>query len=97
MTSTQTKKKRFTFNRRKLTIDPVPTILYYKDTDTNINDATVKLNYDPCKQNYSIPCQCSLCVRKREVVVSDNKLIPLSVTDWSWDGCSFVLEINLKK
>ena len=86
--STQTK-KRFTFDRRKLTIDPVPTILYYKDTDTNINDAivnSVKLNYDP--QNYSIPCQCSLCVRKREVVVSDNKLIPLSVT---------MLEINLKK
>ena len=92
--STQT--KRFTFDRRKLTFDPVPTILYYKDTDTNINDATVnsvKLNYDPYflyKQNYSIPCQCSFCVRK--VVVSDNnKLIPLSVTDWSWDGCSFVL------
>ena len=81
--STQT--KRFTFDRRKLTFDPVPTILYYKDTDTN--DA-----YDPYflyKQNYSIPCQCSFCVRK--VVVSDNKLIPLSVTDWSWDGCSFVL------
>ena len=77
-----TNKRRFTFDRRKLTIDPVPTILYYKDT--NINE-----------QNYS--CQCSLCVRK--VVVSDNnnKLIPLSVTDWSWDGCSFVLEINLKK
>ena len=82
--STQT--KRFTFDRRKLTFDPVPTILYYKDTDT-------KLNYDPYflyKQNYSIPCQCSFCVRK-VVVVSDNKLIPLSVTDWSWDGCSFVL------
>ena len=83
--STQTRKnKRFTFDRRKLTIDPVPTILYYKDTDTNIHDATVKLNYDP-----------SLYYKKD--VVSDNKLIPLSVTDWSWDGCSFVLEINLKK
>ena len=35
-------KMRFTFDRRKLTIDPVPTIYYYKDT--NINDATVKLN-----------------------------------------------------
>ena len=96
MTSTQTekKKKRFTFDRRKLTIDPVPTILYYKDT--NINDAT---DYDPYfLYKQSIPCQCSLCVRKREVVVSDNnKLIPLSVTDCSWDGCSFVLEINLKK
>ena len=83
--STQT--KRFTFDRRKLTFDPVPTILYYKDTDTD-----AKLNYDPYflyKQNYSIPCKCSFCVRK--VVVSDNKLIPLSVTDWSWDGCSFVL------
>ena len=34
-------KIRFTFDRRKLTIDPVPTIYYYK----NINDATVKLNY----------------------------------------------------
>ena len=34
-------KKRFTFDRRKLTIDPVPTIYYYK----NINDATVKLNF----------------------------------------------------
>ena len=41
MSSSQTKKKRFTFDRRKLTIDPVPTIYYY----TNINDATVKLNY----------------------------------------------------
>ena len=37
-------KKKFTFDRRKLTIDPVPTIYYYKDT--NINDATAKLNYD---------------------------------------------------
>ena len=44
--STQTK-KRFTFDRRKLTIDPVPTIYYYKDT--NVNDATVKLNYDSNK------------------------------------------------
>ena len=90
--STQTK-RRFTFDRRKLTFDPVPTILYYKDTDTNINDVnSVKLNYDPdflYKQKYSIRCQCSFCQRK--VVVSDNKLIPLSVTDWSWDGCSFVL------
>ena len=34
---------RFTFDRRKLTIDPVPTIYYSKDT--NINDATVKLIY----------------------------------------------------
>ena len=45
MSSSQTKKKRFTFDRRKLTIDPVPTIYYY----TNINDATVKLNYDSNK------------------------------------------------
>ena len=42
MRSSQTKKKRFTFDRRKLTIDPVPTIYYYKDT-------TVKLNYDSNK------------------------------------------------
>ena len=41
-------KMRFTFDRRKLTIDPVPTINYYKDT--NITDATVKLNYD-CNKN----------------------------------------------
>ena len=47
MSSSQTKKKRFTFDRRKLTIDPVPTIYYYKDT--NINDTTVKLNYDSNK------------------------------------------------
>ena len=45
MSSIQTKKKRFTFDRRKLTIDCVPTIYYY----TNINDATVKLNYDSNK------------------------------------------------
>ena len=87
--STQT--KRFTFDRRKLTFDPVPTILYYKDTDTNATVNSVKLNYDPYfLYKVSIPCRCSFCVRK--VVVSDNnKLIPLSVTDWSWDGCSFVL------
>ena len=41
-------KMRFTFDRRKLTIHPVPTIYYYKDI--NINDAaTVKLNYDSNK------------------------------------------------
>ena len=44
MSSSQTK-KRFTFDRRKLTIDPVSTIYYY----TNINNATVKLNYDSNK------------------------------------------------
>ena len=44
MSSSQTK-TRFTFDRRKLTIDPVPTIYYY----TNINDATVKQNYDSNK------------------------------------------------
>ena len=43
--STQTK-KRFTFDRRKLTIDPVPTIYYYNDTNINNDAATVKLNYD---------------------------------------------------
>ena len=41
-------KKRFTFERRKLTIDPVPTIYYYKDyyyKDSNVDndDATVLL------------------------------------------------------
>ena len=76
--STQTKKM-FTFDRRKLTIDPVPTIYYYKDT--NINDATVTLNYD-------------LCYNKDIVNVSN--LIPLSVCDWIWNGCNFVLDINLK-
>ena len=69
--STQTNKKRFTFDRRNLTIDPVPTIYYYKDN--NINDSTVKLNYD-CNKN----------------VV--NKLIPLSVTDWIWNGCNFEIK-----
>ena len=49
MNSSQTKKKRFTFDRRKLTIDPVPTIYYY----TNIND--VKLNYDKNVVNNLIP------------------------------------------
>ena len=48
MSSSQTK-KRFTFDRRKLTIDPVPTIYYY----TNIND--VKLNYDKNIVNNLIP------------------------------------------
>ena len=40
--STQTK-KRFTFDRRKLTIDPVPTIYYYKDNATvnNFNNNVV--------------------------------------------------------
>ena len=42
-------KMRFTFDRRKLTIDPVPTIYYYKDT----NDATVKLNYY-CSYNKNV-------------------------------------------
>ena len=44
MSSSQTK-KRLTFDRRKLTIDPVPTIYYY----TNNNNATVKQNYDSNK------------------------------------------------
>ena len=67
-------KKRFTFDRRKLTIDPVPTIYYYNDN--NINNSTV-VNY-------------------HTVANVVNKLIPVSVTDWIWDGCNFVLEINLK-
>ena len=46
-------KMRFTFDRRKLTINPVPTIYFYKDT--NINDATVKLNYDKIVVNNLIP------------------------------------------
>ena len=70
--STQTNKKRFTFDRRNLTIDPVPTILYYKDT--NINDSTVKLNY---------------CYKENVVI---NKLLPLSVTDWNWNGCNLCLK-----
>ena len=80
-------KKRFTFDRRKLTIDPVPTIYYYKGTDTNINDAvvnSVKPNYDPC-------------FYYNKNVANANNLIPLSVCDWIWDGCKFVLEINLIK
>ena len=84
--STQTK-KRFTFDRRKLTIDPVPTIYYYRDTDTvNVNDAvinSVKLYYDPS------------FYYNKDVSAAVN-LIPLSVCDWIWDGCNFVLEINLK-
>ena len=54
--STQTK-KRFTFDRRKLTIDPVPTIYYYK----NINDATVKLNYDSNKNVVNNLIPLSVC------------------------------------
>ena len=46
--STQTK-KRFTFDRRKLTIDPVPTIYYYKDNVTvnNFNNNVVNNNLIP--------------------------------------------------
>ena len=40
--STQTK-KRFTFDRRKLTIDSVPTIYYYKDNVT-VNKNVVNNN-----------------------------------------------------
>ena len=40
--STQTK-KRFTFDRRKLTIDPVPTIYYYKDNVTVNNNVVNNL------------------------------------------------------
>ena len=57
MSSSQTKKKRFTFDRRKLTIDPVPTIYYY----TNINDATVKLNYDSNKNVVNNLIPLSVC------------------------------------
>ena len=49
MSSSQTKKKRFTFDRRKLTIDPVPTIYYYKDNVTvnNFNNNVVNNNLIP--------------------------------------------------
>ena len=40
--STQTK-KRFTFDRRKLTIDLVPTIYYYKDNVTVNNNVVNNL------------------------------------------------------
>ena len=43
--SSQTK-KRFTFDRRKLTIDPVPTIYYYKDNVT-VNNNVVNNNLIP--------------------------------------------------
>ena len=56
MSSSQTK-KRFTFDRRKLTIDPVPTIYYY----TNINNATVKLNYDSNKTVVNNLIPLSVC------------------------------------
>ena len=46
MSSSQTKKKRFTFDRRKLTIDPVPTIYYYKDNVT-VNNNVVNNNLIP--------------------------------------------------
>ena len=42
--STQTDNKRFTFDRRKLTIDPVPTIYYYKDTNVNHLNKIVVVN-----------------------------------------------------
>ena len=58
MSSSQMK-KRFTFDRRKLTIDPVPTIYYYKDT--NINDVTVKLNYDSNKNVVNNLIPLSVC------------------------------------
>ena len=77
-------KKRFTFDRRKLPIDPVPTIYYYRDRDTNINEAvinSVKLNYDPS------------FYYNKDVNVN---LIPISVCDWIWDDCNFVLKINKK-
>ena len=41
---------------------------------------SVKLNYDP-----SFYCNKD---------VAPVNLIPLSVCDWIWDGCNFVLEIN---
>ena len=56
MSSSQTK-KRFTFDRRKLTIDPVPTIYYY----TKINNATVKLNYDSNKNVVNNLIPLSVC------------------------------------
>ena len=56
MSSSQTK-KRFTFDRRKLTTDPVPTIYYY----TNINNATVKLNYDSNKNVVNNLIPLSVC------------------------------------
>ena len=56
MSSSQTK-KRFTFDRRKLTIDSVPTIYYY----TNINNATVKLNYDSNKNVVNNLIPLSVC------------------------------------
>ena len=56
MSSSQTK-KRFTFDRRKLTIDPVPTIYYY----TNINNAIVKLNYDSNKNVVNNLIPLSVC------------------------------------
>ena len=52
--STQTK-KRFTFDRRKATIDPVPTIYYYKDTNN------VKLNYDSNKNVVNNLIPLSVC------------------------------------
>ena len=53
--STQTK-KRFTFDRRKLTIDPVPTIYYYKDNVTvnNFNNNVVN-NFNNVVNNNLIP------------------------------------------
>ena len=50
-------KMRFTFDRRKLTIDPVPTIYYY----TNIKDATVKLNYYSNKNAVNNLIPLSVC------------------------------------
>ena len=43
----QTDNKRFTFDRRKLTIDPVPTIYYYKDTNINHVNKIVVNNLIP--------------------------------------------------
>ena len=48
-------KMRFTFDRRKLTIDPVPTIYYYKDTNN------LKLNYDSNKNVVNNLIPLSVC------------------------------------